>query len=61
MEKRSLAFEAATIGSGLHVETNEQYVANVMNVLTDLLLTELTNEQKQKFVSALTIALQQSF
>lgn len=61
MEKKSLAYAAATIDSGLHVETNEQYVSNVMNVLTDLLLTELTNEQKQKFVSALTIALQQSF
>lgn len=61
MEKKSLADAAATIDSGLHVETNEQYVADVMNVLTDLLVNELTNEQKQKFVSALAIALQQSF
>ena len=61
MEKKSLAYAAATIDSGLHVETNEQYVADVMNVLTDLLVNELTNEQKQKFVVALTNALQQSF
>lgn len=61
MEKKSLAAEAATIDSGLHVETNEQYVADVMNVLTDLLVNELTSKQKQRFVTALTIALQQSF
>ena len=61
MEKKSLAYAAAAIDSGLHVETNEQYVADVMNVLTDLLVNELTNEQKQKFVVALTNALQQSF
>lgn len=61
MEKKSLAYAAATIDSGLHVETNEQYVADVMNVLTDLLVNELTNEQKKKFVVALTNALQQSF
>ena len=61
MEKKSLASEAATIDSGLHVETNDQYVADVMNVLTDLLVNELTSEQKQRFVTALTIALQQSF
>ena len=61
MEKKSLAAEAATIDSGLHVETNDQYVADVMNVLTDLLVNELTSEQKQRFVTALTIALQQSF
>ena len=60
MEKKSLAAEAATIDSGLHVETNDQYVADVMNVLTDLLVNELTSEQKQRFVTALTIALQQS-
>ena len=29
MEKKSLAAEAATIDSGLHVETNDQYVADV--------------------------------
>ena len=61
MEKKSLAAEAATIDSGLHVETNDQYVADIMNVLTDLLVNELTSEQKQRFVTALTIALQQSF
>ena len=61
MAKKSLAAEAATIDSGLHVETNDQYVADVMNVLTDLLVNELTSEQKQRFVTALTIALQQSF
>ena len=61
MEKKSLAAEAATIDSGLHVETNDQYVADVMNVLTDLLVNELSSEQKQRFVTALTIALQQSF
>ena len=61
MEKKSLASEAATIDSGLHVETNDQYVADVMNVLTDLLVNELSSEQKQRFVTALTIALQQSF
>ena len=61
MEKKSLAAEAATIDSGLHVETNDQYVADVMNVLTDLLVNELSYEQKQRFVTALTIALQQSF
>ena len=61
MEKKSLASEAATIDSGLHVETNDQYVADVMNVLTDLLVNELTSEQKKRFVTALTIALQQSF
>ena len=61
MEKKSLAAEAATIDSGLHVETNDQYVAEVMNVLTDLLVNELSSEQKQRFVTALTIALQQSF
>lgn len=61
MEKKSLAAEAATIDSGLHVETNDQYVADMMNVLTDLLVNELTSEQKRRFVTALTIALQQSF
>ena len=61
MEKKSLAAEAATIDSGLHVETNDQYVSDVTNVLTDLLVNELTSEQKQRFVTALTIALQQSF
>ena len=61
MEKKSLAAEAATIDSGLHVETNDQYVADVMNVLTDLLVTELSYEQKKKFVTALTNMLQQSF
>ena len=61
MEKKSLAAEAATIDSGLHVETNDQYVADVMNVLTDLLVNELTSEQKKKFVTALTSMLQQSF
>lgn len=61
MAKKSLASEAASIDSGLHVETNDQYVADVMNVLTDLLVNELTSEQKQRFVTALTIALQQSF
>ena len=61
MEKKSLAAEAATIDSGLHVETNEQYVADVMNVLTDLLVNELSYEQKKKFVTALTSMLQQSF
>ena len=61
MAKKSLAAEAASIDSGLHVETNDQYVADVMNVLTDLLVNELTSEQKQRFVTALTIALQQSF
>ena len=61
MEKKSLAAEAATIDSGLHVETNDQYVADVMNVLTDLLVNELSCEQKRKFVTALTNMLQQSF
>lgn len=61
MEKKSLAAEAATIDSGLHVEVNEQYVADVMNVLTDLLVNELSYEQKKKFVTALTSMLQQSF
>lgn len=61
MEKKSLAAEAATIDSGLHVEVNEQYVADVMNVLTDLLVNELSYEQKKKFVTALTNMLQQSF
>ena len=61
MEKKSLAAEAATIDSGLHVETNDQYVADVMNVLTDLLVNELSYEQKKKFVTALTNMLQQSF
>lgn len=61
MEKKSLAAEAATIDSGLHVETNDQYVADVMNVLTDLLVNELSYEQKKKFVIALTSMLQQSF
>ena len=61
MAKKSLAAEAATIDSGLHVETNDQYVADVMNVLTDLLVNELSYEQKKKFVTALTSMLQQSF
>ena len=61
MGKKSLAAEAATIDSGLHVETNDQYVADVMNVLTDLLVNELSYEQKNKFVTALTSMLQQSF
>ena len=61
MEKKSLAAEAATIDSGLHVETNDQYVADVMNVRTDLLVNELSYEQKKKFVTALTSMLQQSF
>ena len=61
MEKKSLAAEAATIDSGLHVETNDQYVADVMNVLTDLLVNALSYEQKKKFVTALTTMLQQSF
>lgn len=61
MEKKSLAAEAATIDSGLHVETDDQYVADVMNVLTDLLVNELSYEQKKKFVTALTNMLQQSF
>ena len=61
MEKKSLAAEAATIDSGLHVETNDQYVADVMNVRTDLLVNELSYEQKKKFVTALTNMLQQSF
>lgn len=61
MEKKSLAAEAAAIDSGLHVETNDQYVADVMNVLTDLLVNELSYEQKKKFVTALTSMLQQSF
>lgn len=61
MEKKSLAAEAATIDSGLHVETDDQYVADVMNVLTDLLVNELSYEQKKKFVTALTSMLQQSF
>ena len=61
MEKKSLAAEAATIDSGLHVETNDQYVADVMNVLTDLLVNALPYEQKKKFVTALTNMLQQSF
>ena len=61
MEKKSLAAEAASIDSGLHVETNDQYVADVMNVLTDLLVNELSYEQKKKFVTALTSMLQQSF
>ena len=61
MEKKSLAAEAATIDSGLHVETDNQYVADVMNVLTDLLVNELSYEQKKKFVTALTSMLQQSF
>lgn len=60
MEKKSLAAEAATIDSGLHVETDNQYVADVMNVLTDLLVNELSYEQKKKFVTALTSMLQQS-
>ena len=61
MAKKSLAAEAATIDSGLHVEANDQYVADVMNVLTDLLVNELSYEQKKKFVTALTSMLQQSF
>lgn len=61
MAKKSLAAEAATIDSGLHVETDNQYVADVMNVLTDLLVNELSYEQKKKFVTALTSMLQQSF
>ena len=60
MAKKSLASEAASIDSGLHVETNDQYVADVMNVLTDLLVNELSYEQKKKFVTALTSMLQQS-
>lgn len=36
-------------------------IGQVMDTLVQLLTEELTNEQKQKFVSALTIALQQSF
>ena len=32
-----------------------------MNVLTDLLVNELSYEQKKKFVTALTTMLQQSF
>ena len=58
--KKSLASEAASIDSGLHVETNDQYVSDVMNVLTDLLVNELSYEQKKKFVTALTSMLQQS-
>lgn len=61
MAKKSLAAEAATIDSGLHVETDDRYVADVMNVLTDLLVNELSYEQKKKFVTALTSMLQQSF
>ena len=61
MAKKSLAAEAASIDSGLHVETNDQYVADVMNVLTDLLVNELSYEQKKKFLTALTNMLQQSF
>lgn len=43
------------------VDAPTKAVGQVMEVLVRLLTEELTKEQKQKFVSALTIALQQSF
>lgn len=43
------------------VDAPTKAIGQVMDTLVQLLTEELTNEQKQKFVSALTIALQQSF
>lgn len=43
------------------VDAPTKAISQVMDTLVQLLTEELTNEQKQKFVSALTIALQQSF
>ena len=44
----------------IEIDAPTPVVGQVMDALVQLLVTELTNEQKQKFVSALTIALQQS-
>lgn len=43
------------------VDAPTKAIGQVMDTLVQLLTEELTDEQKQKFVSALTIALQQSF
>ena len=43
------------------VDAPTKAIGQVMETLVQLLTEELTNEQKQKFVSALAIALQQSF
>lgn len=43
------------------VDAPTKAIGQVMDTLVQLLTEELTNEQKQKFVSALAIALQQSF
>lgn len=43
------------------VEAPTKAIGQVMETLVQLLTEELTDEQKQKFVSALAIALQQSF
>lgn len=43
------------------VDAPTKAIGQVMETLVQLLTEELTDEQKQKFVSALTIALQQSF
>ena len=44
----------------IHVDAPTKVAGQVMDALVQLLTEELTDEQKQKFVSALTIALQQS-
>ena len=44
----------------IEIDAPTPVVGQVMDALVQLLVTELTNEQKQKFVSALTVALQQS-
>lgn len=44
----------------IEIDAPTPVVGQVMDALVQLLITELTNEQKQKFVSALTVALQQS-
>lgn len=44
----------------IEIDAPSPVVGQVMDALVQLLITELTNEQKQKFVSALTVALQQS-
>ena len=43
------------------VDAPTKAVGKVMETFVQLLTEELTSEQKQRFVTALTIALQQSF
>lgn len=59
-EKKSLAAEAATIDSGLHIETSDQYTADVINVIVDVLVNELTKKQKEKLVAKIALALNES-